>query len=122
VLDLLGEGGEEMRGRSAFLERLAKRSPQRERHASVVMRGGAVLSFGFNHDGLHAEEAALRKLWPSERRGTTLISFRLTRGGVPGMALPCSRCMRLLHLNGVRKVVFSNREGRFETCCLNKRK
>lgn len=95
-----------------LLSRIAKKSPKRERHASIVMRGGAVLAHGFNHDGRHAEVAALSKLWPSERRGTTVISFRLTPAGAEGIAFPCEKCQQFIRAAGVKKVVFSsNGEG-----------
>lgn len=96
-----------------LLESLAASSPvDHFRHSAIVLRGGAILSVGVNGNEKHAEEDALRKLWPSERRGTTLLSFRLKKDG-PGLARPCKKCEGILRESGVKTVVYSTNEGEF---------
>lgn len=98
----------------ALGQKLALVSPHpRFKHAALVLRGGALLAQGYNHDGRHAEVVALSKLWPSKRRGTTLLSLRMGPEGL-AMARPCAECARFLADAGVERVYFSNRAGEIE--------
>ncbi len=94
---------------------LPKARHHAHRHAAVVYRGGAVVSTGTNHDEVHAEVQALRKLWPDHRRGTTVVSIRMTRGGRIAMAKPCPMCESYMKEWGVKKVIYSNAMGQMET-------
>lgn len=86
--------------------KIAARSPHPlHRHATIVIRGGAVISTGYNHDGIHAEIVALNKLWPSKRRGVTIVNIRITRAGSIGNSAPCEACAERIKRDGVRKVV-----------------
>jgi deoxycytidylate deaminase len=92
--------------------KLTKKSRHRHHHHSAqVRRGGAVVSVGYNHETRHAEVDALSKLWPSERVGTTVVSVRVTKGGTVGMAKPCENCLKYMMDNGVKKVVYTGRDG-----------
>jgi pyrimidine deaminase RibD-like protein len=84
------------------------------RHATMITRGGAVVAFGTNHDETHAEVAALNNLWPDQRPGTRAISIRLRRSGTLGMAKPCPECQEYMRKNGVKSVMYTNREGGWE--------
>jgi pyrimidine deaminase RibD-like protein len=90
------------------------KSNHKFRHGVVVTRGGAVVAIGYNHCETHAEYHALSKLWPSERRGLTLWSVRISNSGKLNMARPCPTCMELLKKSGIRKVYFSNSKGEIE--------
>jgi cytidine deaminase len=81
----------------------------------MVTRGGAVVAFGTNHDETHAEVAALNNLWPDQRPGTRVISIRLRRSGTLGMAKPCPECQEFMRNNGVKSVMYTNRDGDWET-------
>lgn len=83
-------------------------------HACLVYRGGALVAMGVNHDFVHAEVSALNSLWPSERRGTKIVSIRVTRAGKLSMAKPCPKCEAYLRENGVKSVLYSTRDGRME--------
>jgi pyrimidine deaminase RibD-like protein len=85
------------------------------RHAALVYRGGALISQGTNHDEVHAEVAALRRLWPSHREDTTVVSIRMTKGNKLGMAKPCPNCEEYMRLAGVKKVVYSDAMGQMIT-------
>ena len=95
--------------------KLALRSPHhQQRHAAIVLKGGAVLALGYNHDSRHAEAVALGKLWPSKRRGATLLSLRLKPSGSIGLAKPCRRCEKLCREAGLARVYFSTASGDVE--------
>jgi cytidine deaminase len=81
------------------------------RHAVIVYRGGNIVAMGANHDTTHAEVAALNTLWPSERRGTKVVSLRMRRDGKLGMAKPCAKCEDFMRENGVKTVVYSDANG-----------
>ena len=83
------------------------------KHAAIVVRGGAIVATGVNHDELHAEVVALKKLWPSERRGTKVYSLRLRRSDTLGMAKPCAECEAFMRENGVKLVFYTDREGKW---------
>lgn len=95
----------------ALFKQAAKSTHSSYFHAAQVKRGGAVLSSGHNNKIVHAEVHALKKLWPSERIGTTVISIRMTRGGNLGLAKPCDSCELYMRRAGVKKVIYSTREG-----------
>lgn len=69
------------------------------------------MASGHNHDGLHAEVVALKKLWPDHRPGTVVWSIRVTPGGRLAMARPCRTCMKFLLESGVKSVVYSDTDG-----------
>lgn len=92
--------------------RTAAKSPHpHHRHASVVLKGGAVLATGYNHDERHSEVVALSKLWPSKRRGTVVLNLRLTNAGSVALARPCVECAEFLRRSGVQYVWWTTREG-----------
>lgn len=87
------------------LIRLAKKSPHPlHKHATIVIRGGAVIAVGYNHDGIHSEIVALSKLWPSKRRGCSIINIRIRRSGTIGISDPCVDCSIYLFKYGIKKV------------------
>lgn len=91
---------------NVFLRRIASRSTHpMHKHATIVLKGGAVLATGYNHEGRHSEVVALSKLWPSKRRGTTIINLRIKPSGEIGNSSPCPECLAFLRKNGVRKIL-----------------
>lgn len=88
------------------LRRIASRSPHPlHKHATIVMKGGAILAIGYNHDGRHSEIVALSKLWPSKRIGCTIINIRIRRSGNIGISTPCESCSKYLKINKIKRVV-----------------
>jgi pyrimidine deaminase RibD-like protein len=85
------------------------------KHSALVFRGGALISQGVNHDTVHAEVQALKKLWPSHRAGTTVLTIRMTKGGNLGMAKPCPICEAYMRGAGVKKVIYSDASGQLIT-------
>lgn len=100
----------------------AEQAPHaRWRVGAVLIRGGSVLSTGYNryrndpaqvefgNASYHAEEVALRKAGDAE--GSTIYVARITRSGALGLAKPCPRCLDLLITEGVSTVVWSTPSG-----------
>jgi len=83
-------------------------------HAVVVEKGGAIIAVGYNKGYMHAEVAAMSKLWPDKRKGTKIWSIRYTPGGRLGMAKPCPRCESYLRECGVKVVMYSTSEQEVE--------
>src|SRR5512138_3045127 len=89
----------------------AKSKHTAHKHAAVVYRGSNIVATGVNHDEVHAEVQALKKLWPDHRTGTTVVSIRMTRGGKLGMAKPCKACEEYMRKAVVKKVIYSTNDG-----------
>lgn len=89
----------------------AKAGHEWAHHAVIVFRGGNPVATGHNHGHLHAEFNALNSLWPKERRGTTVLSIRVTKSGKLSMARPCPKCYQFMLDNGVKNVVYSDSNG-----------
>lgn len=93
------------------VKRLAEKLEHRNyRHVAIVLRGGSLISIASNVSR-HAEVAALSKLFPSKRVGTTVISLRIRKDGSLAMARPCKHCMAFIRESGVKKVYWSNQYG-----------
>lgn len=93
-----------------YLEKANKVAGRNYRHVALVLRGGSILAIG-NNVSRHAEVAALSKLYPSERVGTTVISMRIRKHGSFANGKPCANCMAFMLLCGVKKVIWSNSDG-----------
>lgn len=100
----------------------AEQAPHEQwRVGAVLVRGGRLLSVGFNRYrndpsqvdlagvSYHAEAVAIRKAGFTE--GATLYVARVTRSGDLGSAKPCARCQRLIAHHGVHTVVWTTPDG-----------
>jgi hypothetical protein len=87
---------------------VAKKSPHpKNKHSTLVFRGGSLLNTGYNHDGIHSEVNALDDLWPSKRKGVTVVNLMIqTRSGNFGVSRPCQSCMIYLIKNGIKKIIW----------------
>lgn|SRR5574343_206975 len=101
---------------------------KQHRVGAVIVKGGNILSTGFNKlrptailktPTLHAEAAAILKLLKDGRQadllGADLYVSRWTRGGRVSMAKPCTACTDLCLSVGIRRVHFTNEMGAVET-------
>ena len=99
------------------------------RLCSVLVRGGKVLSVGYNHpsnhtlvrtfkkerafcNSLHAEADAVRKAFQkiSDISGSKMYTIRLsgkTDSMGPALARPCSMCQSILKSYGVKRAIYS---------------
>lgn len=82
------------------------------KHSTLVIRGGAVISIGANLGHRHSEVVALGKLWPSKRRGCSIINIRVRKDGSFGNAKPCEACLLYLENNGIKKVSYTTANGK----------
>lgn len=90
---------------------------------AVLVKGGRVLSIGFNrsgysakmtghkhHDGVcsvHAEVDALLKARMCDVTDATIYVARFRKKGDLGMAKPCPMCQSILHEAGVKTAFFT---------------
>lgn len=81
-------------------------------HGTLILRGGAVVAAGYNHGEIHSEKMAISKLWPNKRKGCTVINVRITKTGF-GNSAPCPDCLNLLRSMGIKRVIYSERNGNF---------
>jgi pyrimidine deaminase RibD-like protein len=92
--------------------KVAAHSTHRQHHhAAILTRGGSIVATGTNHGHVHAEVAALERVWPDQRVGLKLYSFRFTRSGALALAKPCKPCQVALRLYGVTVVYYSTTGG-----------
>lgn len=95
--------------------KIASRSTHRAFfHGTIVIKGGAILSYGYNHGETHSERMALNPIWPNRRAGTSIINIRVTKTGKLANSRPCRDCHEFLVRSGVKRIYYSNSEGRFE--------
>lgn len=104
--------------------KVAEMSNERNRHGAVIVRGGSVLSLGFNVNknspnqltrmnsknvrkecGIHAEAAAIRRS-PGSKRATIYIS-RIGKAGQTLLSRPCKDCERLILQAGIKKIIYT---------------
>lgn len=111
----------DIRGIRLALGQAEKAPHDQWRVGAILMRGGSVLSTGYNRyrnspaqvelDGVsyHAEDVAIRKA--GNVKGATLYVARITRRGYLGIAKPCARCQDLLMEHDIHKVVWTTPYG-----------
>lgn len=78
------------------------------KHSALVLKGGNIISSAYNKGVKHAEQFALDKLPPEQRKGCTVISIRVTKGGKLAMAKPCKKCEAYMRAHGVYAVEWSD--------------
>lgn len=100
-----------MRRFVGLLRKIASRSTNRDGffHSTLVISGGAVLSFASNSNTAHSEVLAVKKA--SNPVGSTVINLRSRKNGTIGLSRPCDACMAFLKVSGIKKVVYTNNEG-----------
>jgi len=102
----------------------AKKSSFKYRLGAVIVKGGRILSTGYNVVGkstalfkhrwnsIHAEQSAILRLLKQPRglehlRGATLYVTRILSNGCFSLAKPCPVCMGTIRAVGISKVVYS---------------
>jgi deoxycytidylate deaminase len=109
--------------------KVAHKSPFfRHRLGAVVVKGGRVLSTGYNeirftkelrNSTLHAEEAAILSLLKKnklhELNNSEIYVSRITPGGRTGLSKPCARCMELIRSVGIASISYTTDENSTET-------
>jgi len=115
-----------------FAKRVAEQSDYGKfRHGAVLVKGSSVrsiscnkhrhCSFGarFRKDGrgqatLHAELGAILGMERSTTQGSTVYVARINREGEARISKPCPMCEAAMRHVGVRRVYYTNKEGKIE--------
>lgn len=71
---------------------------------AAVVKGGSIISVGFNHRSIHAEESAIRR---RNVRGCDIYVARQRCG----KSKPCLKCQKLLKVAGIRKCHYFECDG-----------
>lgn len=114
-------------------KRMAKESTYGKlRHGAVLVKGGSVISVGFNkgcycsfgqrfreqglgHATQHAEISAILGVPPSSTQGASMYVVRINNENKYRMSKPCCMCHDALDFVGVRKVYFTSGEDTYES-------
>lgn len=103
---------------------MASQSSCRMKHGSVIVKGGRVLSTGYNKErnhptkvskehiktdcSVHAEIDAIKKA--KDVNGSTIYIARVNRRGQARDSRPCDRCYDSIISNGIKKIVYTTSE------------
>jgi deoxycytidylate deaminase len=111
--------------------RQAEKSTHRYKLGAVIVKGGRVLSTGYNEiryskelqkGSIHAEEAAILKLLKAKRlsdlAGADLYVSRISHGGYSRLSCPCAGCMALIRAVLIKKVIYTTDDGGTATLSL----
>lgn len=103
---------------SKKLEKMAKKSDHRHKHATLIIKGGVIIGSGYNHNGIHAEIHALKQI-PQLRNALNgnakkfkplvdayFINIRLGKSGYKNSS-PCIDCCQAMYKCGIRGGSFS---------------
>ena len=105
------------------------------RHGAVLVKGSSIRNVAYNkhrHCGfgkrfrdrnegdatLHAELGAILGVDRSITQGSTIYVVRINREGHPRMSKPCPMCENAMKHVGVKRVVYTDRDGRIENMIL----
>lgn len=96
--------------------RMAIKACQKSRHHShklgcVIIKGGTIISAGWNIDVQHAEHTAINRAWRSNIDGAIAIVVRIRKDGSIGLAKPCITCLNRLIDAGIKKVTYTTNSG-----------
>jgi len=108
------------------------------RHLSFLVKRNNIVSIGFNSQGqtkrvrklnlyngyadgsvmgTHAETSAIilnYKRDISDLKNCTLVNTRISKTGAFGMSCPCTQCQTLISWCGIKKVIYTNKQGQWE--------
>ena len=105
------------------------------RHGAILVKGSSIRTVACNkhrhcgfgkrfrdhNDGdptLHAELGAILGMDRSITQGSSIYVVRINREGLPRMSKPCSMCESAMKHVGVKRVVYTDRDGRIENMIL----
>jgi len=105
----------------------AKKSMARNTHGAVVVKGGRVLSIGWNKNrnhpmfvspehiksdcSYHAEEVAIREAGEGNVRGAVIYVARVNKNGYDRDSKPCPKCASLIEKVGIKRIVYTTEAG-----------
>lgn len=105
----------------------ATKSKARNTHGAVIVKGGRVLSTGWNKNrnhpaivspehiktecSYHAEEVAIREAGEDNVKGAVIYVARVSKNGADRDSKPCPKCAALIRQAGIKRVVFTMEAG-----------
>jgi deoxycytidylate deaminase len=106
------------------IKREASKATMRYQLGAVVVRGGRIISTGYNQhrhvdlpaawskreDTICAERDALRKCL-HKAKGATVYVGKHTPGGRMRMARPCAACVAMMRDAGIKKIYYTDSNG-----------
>lgn len=104
--------------RAAFVA-ATKANHRQHRIACLLVKGGSIISTGWNTGHIHGEHHALNRTWENGARGATAFVVRVRKDGTWGNAMPCGLCQERLKEAGISKVVYTNDVGEIHTLKLS---
>lgn len=100
---------------------MASLSKSRRKHGAVIVKGGSVLSTGYNKDknhpnnvseehikkycSIHAEVDALKKV--NNAKGATIYVARVNSFGQQLLSKPCNNCYKKIKNSGIKKIIYT---------------
>lgn len=98
--------------------KLSYKSEMKFKHGSVIVKGGRIISFGFNTNKTHTKSKTKRKTKHAETSaildagftdfsGCDLYVYRESQYGTPAISKPCPGCEELIRQSNIRRVFFS---------------
>lgn len=89
----------------------AMKARHRHRLGALIIKGGNVISTGWNYSVNHAETVALGKIFDTNIKGSTLVVVRMRRDGRLGMSFPCASCLAAIVESGISRIVYTDQDG-----------
>lgn len=101
-----------MNYRLSLLKKLSLKSTHhKNKHVTLLLKGGALQAFGVNKGKRHAEVDALKRLGKRSAEGMVALNFMVGRGLKIGNSFPCPHCLQELIEKGVKEVHYSDPGG-----------
>jgi deoxycytidylate deaminase len=100
---------------------MASLSKARRKHGAVIVKGGSVISTGYNKDknhpnnvseehikkhcSIHAEVDAIKKT--NNTKGATIYVARVNSQGEQLISKPCNNCYKKIKQSGIKKIIYT---------------
>ena len=100
-----------------FAQQMCKSSTHtKANHGAVIVRGGRILSMGFNsveqraetnHEYMHAEMHAIISARCDNLKGSKIYVFREDKYGFINNSRPCDKCQKMLKEYGIKRAIYT---------------
>jgi deoxycytidylate deaminase len=106
--------------------REARRAALKSKHrnyyvGAAIFKNSRLISAGANTNKTHPKSTAYGQTLHAEMRaiinayeipkGSVLYVYRHRKNGTPGMAMPCSICMKMIEKTGIDTIIYTNPNG-----------
>ena len=115
VNELLNSTSRNMAAMRACVKAAYKSNHKQHRIGCVLIKGGSIISRGWNSSHIHSEHAMLNRAWrQTDLAGGLVAIVRIRKDGTLGNSKPCKLCVDRLIQAGIKRVLFSNSRGELE--------